>query len=900
QQFHRKSIGDWDFIKTIGAGSMGKVKLAKHVRTGDVCAVKIVPRAAKLYQRAHQHDLPPLDKAEAAKRTKEYQKEVARDKRTIREGALGRLLYHPFICRLYEMIPMTNHYYMLFEYVQGGQMLDYIVSHGSLKERHARKFARGIASALDYCHRNSVVHRDLKIENIMIAKSGDIKLIDFGLSNMFDKHNLLKTYCGSLYFAAPELLSAHPYIGPEVDVWSFGVVLYVLVCGKVPFDDPSVSALHEKIKRGKVDYPDHLSRECLALLSRMLVVKPDQRATLAEVMSHPWMVKGFDGAPASYMPLRFPISLPLDQQIVRDMVNLDMGTEELIAGDLAEILSSSEYKASYDNWYAYYNANAKYRDVSYVHPDSGVIIPDPTNAYHPLISIYYLVEEMRKRKRAKEDAVRAEEKPAEDPKPEPVAVEKPEPVAEKPHVTLPTFPEPAYAAAPPLSKYQTLVPGPAPPAMAPPQQQPSRTLSTRKSYDSAASAEPPTTPSKAQGFNLFRRFSAKKPKEVSPGYDLPPLPNIEFDMDGQTAKGAGVTDMTLDPIRRGVSMKVTSRERKHDNDLGEKYLQPRANHTRTASAAAPTAPASAPVATPISGVHYEDDHDNDDFVVSGNYAPPQKLTTKRKMHPTARAKSVGHMRADTKFDPPPLPTHLDPKQYGALTNGKDGSFFDDVTLDSRETPEKSALPSIATLTHQSHLTDRQVIEQAARAPSGSMPSIEFPRTLFLKGFFSVQTTSTKPLPVIRYDIVSVLSKLGVTFTEVKGGFVCMHTPSIEANPVPEEEPIYENALTSKSSENDTAIGLGDEDEGSKTHRRKFSLGTTLLSYRRKTDSGANLQEPAPELANQIRKARSPLKFEIHLVKVPLVGLYGVQFKKVLGNTWMYKALAGQILGELNL
>jgi serine/threonine protein kinase KIN1/2 len=148
---------------------------------------------------------------------------------------------------------------MLFEYVYGGQMLDYIISHGKLKEKQARKFARQIASALDYCHRNSIVHRDLKIENILINKNGDIKIIDFGLSNLFAPRSYLKTFCGSLYFAAPELLQARQYIGPEVDVWSFGIVLYVLVCGKVPFDDQSMPKLHAKIKRGHVEFPPGLS-----------------------------------------------------------------------------------------------------------------------------------------------------------------------------------------------------------------------------------------------------------------------------------------------------------------------------------------------------------------------------------------------------------------------------------------------------------------------------------------------------------------------------------------------------------------------------------------------------------------------------------------------------------------
>lgn len=138
----------------------------------------------------------------------------------------------------------------------------------------------------DYCHRNSIVHRgklgfmsimgdegliiharifhfwiDLKIENIMLTRNEDVKIIDFGLSNIYSPSRLLSTFCGSLYFAAPELLRARPYTGPEVDVWSFGVVLYVLVCGRVPFDDTSLPALHAKIKAGQVDgYPEHLSR----------------------------------------------------------------------------------------------------------------------------------------------------------------------------------------------------------------------------------------------------------------------------------------------------------------------------------------------------------------------------------------------------------------------------------------------------------------------------------------------------------------------------------------------------------------------------------------------------------------------------------------------------------------
>ena len=198
------------------------------------------------------------DDGQQSNRDRERQ-DHSKEIRTAREAAIVSLLDHPYVCAMRDVVRTNYHWYMLFEYVNGGQMLDYIISHGRLKEKQARKFGRQIASALDYCHRNSIVHRDLKIENILISKTGDIKIIDFGLSNLFSPRNHLKTFCGSLYFAAPELLQARQYTGPEVDIWSFGIVLYVLVCGKVPFDDQSMPKLHAKIKKGAVDYPQWLS-----------------------------------------------------------------------------------------------------------------------------------------------------------------------------------------------------------------------------------------------------------------------------------------------------------------------------------------------------------------------------------------------------------------------------------------------------------------------------------------------------------------------------------------------------------------------------------------------------------------------------------------------------------------
>ncbi|KAJ6516868.1 hypothetical protein C8R47DRAFT_1313217 [Mycena vitilis] len=322
-------LGDYTLSKTLGAGSMGKVKLATHNITGEKLAVKILPRTMSTAP-----------------------KDASKETRTLREAALSMLLHHPYICGMREMIVHQHHYYMVFEYVNGGQMLDYIISHGRLRERVARKFARQIGSALDYCHRNNVVHRDLKIENILISQTGNIKIIDFGLSNLFDPVSHLSTFCGSLYFAAPELLNAKVYTGPEVDVWSFGVVLYVLVCGRVPFDDQSMPALHAKIKRGLVEYPVWLSAECKHILSRMLVTNPALRAPLHEVLAHPWMLRGFPSPPTPHLVRREPLRpQDIDPQVVRGMSGFEFGADPAdISEKLHTVLESDAYTRAVRAW----------------------------------------------------------------------------------------------------------------------------------------------------------------------------------------------------------------------------------------------------------------------------------------------------------------------------------------------------------------------------------------------------------------------------------------------------------------------------------------------------------------------------------------------------------------------
>ncbi|KAI8342747.1 kinase-like domain-containing protein, partial [Chlamydoabsidia padenii] len=322
---------------------------------------------------------------------KEYAREENREMRTIREAHMMMLLRHPNIVGLKDLVVAGSYFYILMDYVNGGQLLHHIVKHQRLSEKRARSFARQIASAVDYMHRNSIVHRDLKIENIMIDKSGrKLKIIDFGLSNLFCPERQLTTYCGSLYFAAPELLCATPYNGPEVDIWSIGVVIYVMVTGFVPFDDKSMPGLHEKIKQCQVTYPRHLGEGCLDLLRRIFVPDPNQRIYLADILLHPWM--NLDLPPIqNYLPARQPLSLPLDQHIIKQMSHgMNLGSEEEISNKLNVIVQSPVYR----------DAATLVREHQTKPLSSDLTQPpfydDPQSipaAYHPLTSVYHLTVE---------------------------------------------------------------------------------------------------------------------------------------------------------------------------------------------------------------------------------------------------------------------------------------------------------------------------------------------------------------------------------------------------------------------------------------------------------------------------------------------------------------------------
>ncbi|OAL37300.1 hypothetical protein AYO20_03476 [Fonsecaea nubica] len=902
--------GTWSLGKTIGQGSMGKVKLARNTETGEQAAIKIVPRQA-----ADDQGNP---KDERADRSKEI--------RTAREAAMVSLLSHPYICGMIDVQRTNYHWYMLFEYVNGGQMLDYIIAHGRLKEKQARKFARQIASALDYCHRNSIVHRDLKIENILISKTGDIKIIDFGLSNLYSPRSLLKTFCGSLYFAAPELLQARQYTGPEVDVWSFGIVLYVLVCGKVPFDDQSMPQLHAKIKRGIVDYPQWLTAECKNIISRMLVVDPRDRASLQEIMNHPWMTKGFNGPPDNYLPHREPLQLPLDPEVIDKMQGFDFGSSAYITEQLTRIIESEDYqnavrRSAKDDYSHTSNSGEKKRGVFdfYKRRNSisreGLSVPsseairghDPINAYSPLVSIYYLAREKRDRERHQ---------------PNPGALAMPMTEKEAP-LKLPGLPTPEAAH---TNTFAPEMPGErATGGRARPR---ARTNGeddiphVAKSLE-AAERKPapnvvplhaipqPDQPVKREGtaLGLLRRFSTRRYRDRDMERPQPPPAlNIQPPADSVT------------PPRKSFSVRRSRRRDPSPTTHHQGGSQPQHEGLLSASGGLSRAGKFLGRSTSVNSAEYRPRrvlHRG----TSGNESPmlvpePPPTSGSDQSSVNAGRASKGVELTDK---PAPNASPLTTPRTPTTTRTKSLGHARQESIQARRRrhEERRAEANVPEETDAEMRDEVDVLDTPAIPDT---PGTEISKPASLKGLFSTSTTSSKPPEFIRHDIIRVLNQLGVQYTVIKGGFSCRHAPSINLEGV--KEPV---------------AGLDEDRSGRVTsgHQRRISFGGAFRGKEREdirddrlTRHHARRRQPDQSFVTNsegsdeyLQQNRGPeahdggatrtrvqedsgerlvLKFEIAIVKIPLLSLHGIQFKKVQGGMNQYRSMTSAILNSLRL
>lgn len=282
-------IGDYVLIKTIGTGTTGKVKLAQRVNTNEYVAIKVV---------------------------KKEKVEVGYDieQKVHREIALMRLFDHPHILKLIEVLESKRHIFLVLEYAEKGELFDYLVQSGTLREDVAIDIFRQIIFGLSYLHAHSICHRDLKPENILMDKFGRIKIADFGFARWMPSH-IAETSCGSPHYAAPEVIRGGSYAGRPADIWSAGVILYALLAGYLPFDDPSIRVLLEKVKKGRFVMPD-FPEDLKDLIGQMIRVDPNARITIDKIIAHP--------AFRFTLPTRYVVPMPVPYANTGETINTKM------------------------------------------------------------------------------------------------------------------------------------------------------------------------------------------------------------------------------------------------------------------------------------------------------------------------------------------------------------------------------------------------------------------------------------------------------------------------------------------------------------------------------------------------------------------------------------------------
>lgn len=272
----QNKIGPWKLGRTLGRGSTGRVRLAKNVRTGKLAAVKIVPKLnfKKLENPKYKnHDATRLP----------YGIE--------REIIIMKLISHPNIMGLYDVWENKNDLYLILEYIEGGELFDYLIERGRLLEVEAINYFRQIIHGIGYLHQFNICHRDLKPENLLLDFDKKIKIADFGMAALEVDEKLLETSCGSPHYASPEIVAGKNYHGAPSDIWSCGIILFALLTGHLPFDDENIRKLLMKVQNGRFIMPTDLSWEAKDLISKMLQVNPDDRITIEGILRHPLLTK---------------------------------------------------------------------------------------------------------------------------------------------------------------------------------------------------------------------------------------------------------------------------------------------------------------------------------------------------------------------------------------------------------------------------------------------------------------------------------------------------------------------------------------------------------------------------------------------------------------------------------
>lgn len=266
----KRRVGKYELGRAIGEGTFAKVRIAKNMETEEHVAIKIIDKA-----KVKKHKL---------------------FEQIRREICTMKLIQHPNVVRLYEVMGSRTKIYIVLEFVMGGELHDIVATSGRLKEDEACRYFQQLINAVDYCHSRGVYHRDLKLENLLLDIAGNLKISDFGLSAISDQvknDGLLHTICGTPNYVAPEVIDDKGYDGALADLWSCGVILFVLLAGYLPFEDDNIASLYKKISGAQFACPSWFSAGAKKLITRILDPSPSTRITVPQVLKDPWFKKGY-------------------------------------------------------------------------------------------------------------------------------------------------------------------------------------------------------------------------------------------------------------------------------------------------------------------------------------------------------------------------------------------------------------------------------------------------------------------------------------------------------------------------------------------------------------------------------------------------------------------------------
>jgi hypothetical protein len=651
----------------------------------------------------------------------------------------------------------------------------------------------------------------------------------------------------------------------------------------------------------------------------MLVTNPKERASLQEIMNHPWMTKGFGSPPENYLPIREPIQLPLDPDVILAMTGFDFGTPELIQAQLSEVIESQAYQRAvrlaahekemqgpprdpekkrgvFESLYKRRNSNSR-DNLTIPSSEALQLGSDPVNAFHPLISVYYLVREKQDRDRlaANPGALSMPRSPNEAPLQMP---ELPPPKAA--HTNAATYEMPGEKATGGRARPRARTHG---------EDDITESMKHIKIAGSVPTSpaiiEPPPEQrlrKESTAAGILRRFSTRRRKDI-PEKSHPPLVTVQLPNEHSSLRKSFSVRRTRDPeageppssmLRAGSSQPqysdLLSPPRSADNNtkgLGRSTSVASAEFRRretrrgTSEAAPHVTYKEAP---PTSGSDQSAVNEKEREKVLRDVEDKTLLNARAA---TMRAKSLGHARRES--------------------------------IQARRARREEA--------REANLPEENDVElgDASGVSTERVDNAENVKPVFLKGLFSVSTTSTKPVPAIRADIIRVLKQLGVDFTEIRGGFSCRHTPSIDLKKVVDLPPSshgYQNPGHRRRISFGGFMGVGnsekDRDDLKDFREAEKPPQTPRTPGRRQVDNSYTNSDASDESVGRDRESSARavgetsthvqselggsmiLEFEIFIVKVPLLSLHGIQFKRIAGGTWQYKNMADHILRELRL